>query len=424
MSTLQVPEVSGPRLEAGPTSTPKGTWVFVFVLLGSTILNFLDRQTLSILAPTIMGEFRLSNTDYAMVISVFQVSYMVMYSLGGRLSDILGVRRGLTIFVVWWSVACMLQALVTGARSLALVRSLLAVGEGGNWPAAVKAVAERVPASARPLAVGIVNSGSSLGAIIAPLLVGWLALRFNWRVAFIATGMLGFIWLPIWLYVTRHHPRPGPGTKSGLSIPWSRLFRFRQAWAIFLGRLLGDQVWFFYVFWLPSYLDKERHLSLAGIASVAWIPFAAAAAGNCTGGAVAGILARRGWSLDSSRKLVLFIAAAGASIGVTAAFSSSLAVAMAAISATAFFYMAWAVTLQTLTVDFFPPSYVGTVFGFAGSGSSLGTMLTAPLIGIIVDTTDSYGAIMIAAGLLLPVTQILVAVVAGRVRRLEIGLQG
>jgi MFS transporter, ACS family, hexuronate transporter len=421
MSTLQVSEVRETGVETGPATMTRDTWVFIFVLLGSTILNFLDRQTLSILAPTIMGEFRLTNTDYALIISVFQVSYMLMYSLGGRLSDILGVRRGMTIFVVWWSVACMLQSLVTGARSLTLVRSLLAVGEGGNWPAAVKAVAERVPASVRPLAVGIVNSGSSLGAIIAPLLVGWLALRFNWRVAFLVTGMLGFVWLPIWLYSTRHHPRQAARTSSGAAIPWSSLFRFRQAWAIFLGRFLGDQVWFFYVFWLPSYLDKERHLNLAGIASVAWIPFAAAAAGNWTGGGVAGILAKKGWSVNASRKLVLFVAAAGASIGVLAAYASSLAVAMAAISATAFFYMAWAATLQTLTVDFFPPSYVGTVFGFAGSGSSLGTMLTAPLIGFIVDTTNSYGAIMIAAGLLLPLTQIMVALAAGRVRRLEIG---
>lgn len=411
-------------IAAARPETARNAWIFVFILLGSTIINFIDRQTLSVLAPILRDEFHLSNSQYAAILNAFQISYLVMYSVGGRLADLLGVRRGMTLFVLWWSLASIAQMFVMGPRSLAACRFLLAVGEGGNWPAVVKAVGERIPGPMRSLAVGVVNSGSSLGAAIAPPLVGWLAITWGWRAAFLFTGLLGLIWLPLWLWYSREQ---GPGGLNRMAAgglvkppPWSRVFRYRQAWAVFLGRFIGDPVWFFYVFWLPEYLKRQRGLSIAAIASVAWIPFLAADAGNVAGGGATAWLMRRGWSVNRARKTVMTVASFGAAIGIVAAYDSTLAGAITCISFATFFYVCWAVNNLTLPVDFFPPSYVGTIFGFAGTGSGLGTMAAMALIGLVLDWTHNYTPVMIAIGLLLPAAQAVVALAAGPIHKLEI----
>jgi ACS family hexuronate transporter-like MFS transporter len=398
----------------------KTPWLFVMVVLGSTIINFIDRQTLSVLAPTLRDEFRLSNTDYAWIINCFQIAYLVMNGVGGRLSDILGVRRGMTLFVIWWSFFSTLQAFVMGPKSLAACRFFLALGEGGNWSAAVKAVAERVPGPMRSVAVGIVNSGSSLGTAIAPPLVGGFALLFGWRPAFFLASLLGFLWLPLWLAVTRGQRSQAIQTPSEKSPSWSSIFRYRQVWAIFFGRLIGDPVFFFYAFWLPEYLYRSRGLGLAQRSAVAWIPFIAATIANVAGGAISDWLIRHGWTANRARKTVMVVSALGASVGIVTVYNTSLAVAITAISLATSFYFCWAVNLHTLPVDFFPPSYVGTVFGFGGTGSGLGTLLVTWLVGFTLDRTHSYTLVFIGIGLLLPTALVVVMLLAGKVRRLDI----
>jgi ACS family hexuronate transporter-like MFS transporter len=395
-------------------------WLFVIIVLGSTTINFVDRQTLSVLAPVLRDEFHLSNMDYAWIINSFQVAYLLMNAVGGRLSDVLGVRRGMTLYVIWWSLFSALQAFIVGAKSLAVCRFSLALGEGGNWATAIKALAERVPAPMRSVAVGIVNSGSTLGTALAPPLVGWLAITWGWRSAFFLASLTGFFWLPVWLAATRDERIRKTQNRAEKSPPWSRIFCYRQVWAIFLGRLIGDPVFFFYAFWLPEYLHRKRNLSLASISAVAWIPFVAAAVGNVLGGAISDALVRSGWTANRARKTVMAISALGATVGIVAVYNVGLGAAITAISLATTFYFCWAVNLHTLPADFFPPSYVGTVFGFGGTGSGLGTLLVTAAVGLTLDLTHSYTPVFIGIGLLLPVALVVVLLLMGRVHRLAI----
>ncbi len=405
---------------AARAAKEKGPWLFVMIILGSTVINFIDRQTLSVLAPVLRDQFRLSNSDYATIINCFQIAYLVMNGVGGRLSDLLGVRRGMTLFVIWWSCFSTLQAFIVGFKSLGACRFALALGEGGNWATAVKAVAERVPERMRSVAVGVVNSGSSLGTAIATPLVGGLAVMFGWRAAFFLTSLIGFLWLPLWLMATRGHRRQLIQAPTQKSLSWFRILRYRQVWAIFLGRMIGDPVFFFYAFWLPEYLHRNRGLSLAQISAVAWIPFIAASIGNVAGGAASDWLIRRGWTINRARKTVMIISALGASIGIITVFDTSLAVAITAISLATSFYFCWAVNLHTLPMDFFPPSYVGTVFGFGGTGSGIGTLMVTWMVGFTLDLTHSYTPVFVGIALLLPIALVVVMPLAGRVRPLDL----
>jgi ACS family hexuronate transporter-like MFS transporter len=250
--------------------------------------------------------------------------------------------------------------------------------------------------------------------------VGWLAITWGWRAAFFLASLIGFIWLPVWLASTRRQRQQKTQKRTEKSPPWSSLFRYRQVWAIFLGRLIGDPVFFFYAFWLPEYLRRNRGLSLAWISAVAWIPFVAAAIGNIAGGAISDSLVRGGWTINRARKTVMAISALGATVGIVAVCNTSLSTAITAISLATTFYFCWAVNLHTLPADFFPPSYVGTVFGFGGTGSGLGTLLVTAAVGLTLDLTHSYTWVFIGIGLLLPVALIVVLPLAGKVQRLDI----
>ena len=418
MSDLTTDDPPAEATGVAGNQVSKLPWVILLILLGSTTINYIDRITLSVLAPTLRDEFGMSNTQYAWVLNAFQFSYLIMYSVGGRLADLLGVRRALSLFVVWWSVASVLHAFSVGAKSLAAFRFVLAMGEGGNWPTVMKAAAERVPGAMRSFAVGVVNSGSSLGSMLAPPLVGWLAVTWGWRPAFIVTGLIGFLWLPFWISATRQNRQSGRPIAEK-RVPWVKVVRFRQAWAVFLGRMMADGVWGFYIFWLPEYLNRERGLNLAEIGAVAWIPFLVGDLGNLSGGGVTSWLISRGWTVNRARKTVLFVAAAASTVGIAAAYTSSLIVAMATISLAAFFFMIWSVNLLNLPADFFPPSYVGTVFGFSGTGSGLGTLITTAMIGWVLDLTGSYIPVLIGVGLLTPLAQLVVALVGGRIEKVK-----
>lgn len=391
----------------------KTPWLLLFVLLACTTTSYLDRIAISVLAPTLRDEFGMTNTQYALVVNCFMVTYMIMYSVGGRLADMLGFRRALTLYIVWWSITGALHALSTGYRSLAVYRFLLALGEGGVWPAAMKAVAYRVRGPMKSLGVGMVNLGSSLGSALTVPIVGALAVAFGWRVAFLAVGLAGFLLIPLWLAVAGE-TEPGPAQSSPQrQVGWLRLIRYRQAWSPFVGRFINAGAWGFYAFWIPEYLARERGLDLSAIALMAWIPYVASGVGDLSGSGVTSWLIARGWSVNRARKTVFCVAGALAAVGIGTAYVANIWAAMAFIVGGALGYKIVSVNMLNLPTDYFPARFVGTAFGFSGTGGSAGIVLTNFLIGWVLDTTGSYELVLVGVSLITPLSVVAAFIIGG-----------
>jgi len=392
-------------------------WWIVWTLFLSTVINYIDRQTLSVLAPIIIKDLHLSHVDYSRIVSAFQISYAVMWLVGGVLLDVIGQRVGLTLAVIWWSVASMLTSFANSAASLGVFRFLLGVGEGFNWPGASKTVAEWFPARERGLAVAIFDSGSSVGAIIAPPLVAAIALTFGWRFAFLATGLLGFFWVILWSAVYRpfqSHPRLSSEERARIEAGrdvatasqvkginrWLSLLKQRNVWGIVLGRSLTDPIWWFYVFWLPQYLSDARGFSLKQIAAFAWIPFVAADIGNFTAGFASTFLVRRGMPVIRARQWVCVASSIPILAGIPAALTDSAYLAIALISVATWGYASWSTMGLTFPSDLFPQDVVGSVTGLSGLVASgvTGTLFTL-MVGFLVDTFHSYFLAFLVAGL-------------------------
>lgn len=403
-------------------------WSIALLLFAATVINYVDRQTLSVLAPVLRDRFGMSNTDYSHIVFAFLLAYMIMQTGSGRMMDRLGTRRGFAITIAVWSVAAMLHSLAASALAFAACRFLLGLGEAGNWPGGIKAVSEWFPPKERATAVGIFNGGSVIGALFAPPLVTWIALTFDWRAAFLLTGLLGFAWLGVWLwfyYPPQLHARltpkelryireggQEPATGSAAPAGEGRaLLRDRRVWGLVLSRIFADPVWWFYAFWLPEYLKRERGFSLAAIGYVSAIPFAAAGAGSLAGGVASGWLVRKGWPVLRARKMVLLVSAVCMLPGIPAVLTGSSTLAIALISVTTFAYCSWASNLLTLPADLFPRSVVASVSGMSGTGAALGGMAFTLITGVVVDRFG-YGPIFVAAGVMpLAAVSILLATV-------------
>jgi ACS family hexuronate transporter-like MFS transporter len=394
----------------------------VALLLASTTLNYVDRQVLSVLAPTIRDEFALSNSQYAAILNAFMVTYAVAMPLMGALLDRLGVARGLTLAVAAWSLAGMLTSTARGALSLGALRSLLAIGEAGAWPAFAKAVAAWVPVEWRTLAIGVCNSGSSMGAMIAPPLVVLITKLYGWRGAFLITGALGIVWVIAFQWFVGRHAelRVTASSDPAARLGWRKLLRHRKTWAIFLCRFLADPVWYFYVFWIPEFLTRERGLDLAGIGAVAWIPFLVADISNFTTGFLSRALEKRGWSVHRTRKTLMAASAALTPVGVAAAYSTSLFWTLFFICTAIFVWMAWSVSVHTLAADCFPSRAVGSVYGFGGAGSTLGSVISIWLVGRTLDLTNSYQPVFIGLALLMPCAYLIGSTVLGHIEPVRI----
>jgi ACS family hexuronate transporter-like MFS transporter len=391
-------------------------WGVAALLFFATVINYVDRQTLSVLAPVLRDQFQMTNTDYSRVVFAFLLAYLIMQTGSGRMMDRLGTKVGFSLTITWWSAAAMLHAAANSVLSFGMFRFLLGLGEAGNWPGGVKAVSEWFPPKERAFAIGFFNSGSTLGAIIAPPLVAWIAMTWGWRNAFLLTGSLGFIWLALWLLFYRTPPRQGfddAGTTK--RIRWRELFRLRQVWALVLARMMADPVWWFYVFWLPEYLKRERDFSLVMIGFFAWIPFLTADAGNLLGGVASGWLIRRGHPVLWSRKAVMAASAILMMAGIPAVLVNETALSVALISVATFAYSTWAANVLTLPADLFPQQVVASVSGLSGTGAALGGMLFTLVIGTVVDHF-SYVPIFIAAGVM-PV--IAAGIIVSNIRALE-----
>lgn len=387
------------------------------IFLGETTINYIDRQTVSVLAPTLRAEFHWNNAQYAQILNAFLLTYAVAYSFAGWVLDKLGIRRGLTLAMLWWSVAGALTSFSRGLRSMATFRSILAIGEGGAWPAFAKAAATWVPEEARALFIGACNSGSSLGAFIAPPIIGGLTYYYGWRGAFFVTGCIGIGWVIVFQVFMRRHPELTHVDQSSTipRKPWLHFLAYRQTWAVFLCRFLADPVWYFYLFWIPSYLAAERGLNLAGITLIAGIPYIAADIANFASGYASMRLQRAGWSVNSTRKALMILAAVVSPVGIFAVYAHTLFWTMALISTAIFFWMFWSVTVHTLAGDYFPAHEVGSVYGIAGTGSTIGTAISTWGVGHVLDITHNYAPVFVGIGLLMPIALIVGLATMGRV---------
>jgi ACS family hexuronate transporter-like MFS transporter len=392
-------------------------WWIGGALFASTVINYIDRQTLSVLAPYLKTEFQWTNSDFALIVISFRVAYAVMQTVAGRLLDWLGTRRGLMIGVLWYSAAAMMTSLATGLRSFAFFRFLLGSGEAANWPGATKAVAEWFPKGERGLAVALFDSGSAVGGAVAPALVVWLYAHFgSWRPVFLLTGMLGLAWAALWAWLYHppgSHPRISEGERrmilaareeehvedsTAAAGGWRGLIAMRQTWGIILGRGLTDPVWFFVTDWFAIYL-VSKGFAVADTLVGFWVPFLAADAGNFAGGGLSSWLVRRGWSAVRARKFVIVVCGLGMTLLAAAVLTSKLPLLVAFFAISTFCYAAWSTMALALPTDLFPSRAVASVSGMGGTGAGLGTIISTYLIGWSADRY-SFEPVLIAASLI------------------------
>lgn len=409
-------------------------WWIIALICMLTVINYIDRQTLAVLAPTIRETFGMSNASYSRVVTMFLLGYTISQALSGKVFDRIGTRIGFMVFVGIWTVASMLHATARSVVQLGAFRFILGVGEAGNWPGAAKAVAEWFPVRERAFGMAIFNSGASVGAVLAPPLIAFVALNYGWRKAFFIGAGLSTLVMIAWFFFYHSpatHPRLSEQERQHIASdqtaadaadvhsrrPWASLFRHRQVWAVIAARFFTDPIWWFLISWLPNYLKSARGFSLALIGLFAWIPFLFADIGNLSGGAVSSLLIRKGWSVDRARKLVLVVSAILVPVGVAVVVTARTdAVAIAGISLIAFAFQSWIVNIHTIPSDCFPKQDVGSVFGIGGTAAGIASMLFTLLVGYLVDHF-SYTPVFILVGLMGPVALLLFLVIMRRIER-------
>lgn len=431
-------------------------WVVIGLVFFITVINYIDRMTVSVLAPVITADLGLSNVEFGTITIWFLVAYTLSQGVSGKIYDAIGNKLGFTFSVVVWSIGATLHAFATGIGSLSVFRFILGFGEAGNFPGAAKVNAEWFPQKERALAQGIFNSGVALGSIVAPPLIIWLQLSYGWKATFIFTGLLGFVWLAFWLliyYSRDKHPwlterernliedgeemeakaksqipdskLENENSKSEVRNPkseespsYGNLLKYKQTWAIVLARFLVDPVWWLYITWLPKYLFDARGFDLKQIGAFAWVPFVAAGAGSLFGGWLAKFLIGNGWSVDKTRKTIIGLSCLLMPAGIVAAYTSDAMNALAMISIVLFGFQVWINNVQTLPSDFFPKSAVGSVAGLGGMGAGIGSIIFTYTTGWVVDNF-SYTPILVAAGILAPIGTIVLFILAGKIQKVS-----
>jgi MFS transporter, ACS family, hexuronate transporter len=390
-------------------------WYIGGLLFLSTVINYIDRQTLSVLAPYIKTEFQWSNADFAWLIVAFRIAYAFGQTASGRLLDKIGTRNGLTLAVAFYSVAAMLTSLATGFKSLAAFRFLLGLGESANWPGATKAVSEWFPRRDSGWAVALFDSGSSIGGALAPFIVLWAYHTFgSWRPAFILTGVLGFLWLILFRAMYRRpedHPRlsaeeralilegrasAATGAESRLS--YRTLLRLPQTWGIIIGKSLTDPVWFFITDWFAIYLVAKGYRLEESLLAF-WVPFLAADLGNFAGGGVSSYLIKRGWGVGNARKLVVLVSGLGMTLLIPTVFTTSYVTLVTCFAISTFAYAAFSTMVLNLPADLYPSGSVASVSGMSGTGAGIGTIAATLLIGQVADRW-SFEPILVGASLI------------------------
>jgi ACS family hexuronate transporter-like MFS transporter len=383
-------------------------WWIIALLFLSTVLNYVDRQTLSVLVRTIQTDLHFSDMDYAKVVQGFLLAYTMAYLVVGRVTDWLGARWSMALFIGWWSAANFFTGFARSLRELGACRFLLGLGEAGNYTAGPKVVGEWFEPKERGLAVGIYTAGAMVGATIAPPMIVWLGGKYGWRAAFFATATAGLVWLLPWLLVYRLGPFAEHG--GAARVPEVQLWRFvltnRSAWLLMFARMLSDPVWYFYLFWFPKYLMDGRGHTLAEVGRIAWIVYLAADLGSIIGGWCSGPLIRRGMKPTPARIRVMTAAALIAPAGCLIGFGVSLPVVLALAAVVTFAHLTWQVTMGALIVDLYPKTVMATAFGFIAAGSGFGGMLSTSAIAWLV-THISYRPVFLLMALLHPLALLL-----------------
>ena len=417
-----------PAIASRPT---KVRWLICALLFFAAAINYIDRQVIGILKPTLQEQFHFDEQDYAAIVFTFQAAYAIGLLLSGRIMDRIGVRRGFALAVVVWSIGAVMHGaadwlpwlriptlsidppavvFLGGATAgLALSRLVLGLGEAGNFPASIKAVAEWFPKKERALATGIFNSGTNIGALVTPLVVPWITLAYGWQWAFVITGVLGFGWV-IWWFMSYRDPDTHPGVNAAelaiiqsdpvektAAIPWSRLLPHRQTWAFAAGKFLTDPIWWLYLFWVPDFLKRNHDLDLKTMGLPLVVIYLVADVGSIGGGWLSSHLIKRGWSTNAARKTAMLVCALAVVPMLAAAQVKSLWMAVALVSIAAAAHQGWSANLFTLVSDMFPKRAVGSVVGIGGMAGSGGGMLIALVVGAILQKTGSYVPIFVMA---------------------------
>jgi ACS family hexuronate transporter-like MFS transporter len=407
-------------------------WLICALLFFAATINYIDRQVLGILKPTLQKQFSWSERDYAAIVFSFQLAYAIGLLLAGRVMDRLGTRLGFAVAVVLWSIAAVGHAIADWAPGLrlptllidppsivllsgaaagfALARFLLGLGEAGNFPASIKTVAEWFPKKERALSTGIFNSGTNIGALVTPLVVPWITLQYGWPWAFVVTGLTGFLWVVAWwsLYaVPEQHPKLTPAElayirsdppESLTPVPWARLLTYRQTWAFAIGKFMTDPIWWLYLFWIPDFLKRNHGIDLGAVGPPLVAIYLIADVGSIGGGWLSSALLKRGFTVNRARKLAMLVCAVCVVPIVFASRVSNLWAAVTLIGIAAAAHQGWSANIFTLVSDMFPRRAVGSVTGIGGMAGAVGGMLIALVTGEILQRTGSYVPIFAVAG--------------------------
>ncbi len=430
--------VDEPQVEVQRGTTAAGTasvrvgryrWVICGLLFLAATINYVDRQVIGILKPTLQQQFGWSEIDYADIVFSFQLAYAIGLLLAGRLIDRIGTRLGFALAVLVWSIAAMAHAeaatygpgvaALLGIFGLAYAPSVagfmaarfaLGLGEAGNFPASIKAVAEWYPVKERALATGLFNSGTNIGAVVAPIVVPWITITYGWYWAFVVTGALGFIWLLLWLPLFGQpdkHPRVHAAELSyiqsdpsppAVRVPLGAILPHRQTWAFAIGKFMTDPIWWLYLFWVPDFLSRNHGLNLLAVGPPLVAIYLIADVGSIGGGWLSSALLKRGWSVNRARKTAMLVSGVAVVPIVFASVADSLWLAVMLVALAAAAHQGWSANMFTLATDMFPRHAVATVVGFGGMAGAFGGMLIAKLTGYILETTGSYLPVFLMAG--------------------------
>jgi MFS transporter, ACS family, hexuronate transporter len=431
-TTLHAPstaEVKTPAVTASVGRIGWYRWVICLLLFFAATINYVDRQVIGILKPTLQQQFGWSEVDYADIVFSFQLAYAIGLLLAGRFIDRIGTRTGFAIAVLVWSIAAMAHAeaawygpaaaAMLGAVGLAYAPSVagfiaarfaLGIGESGNFPAAIKAVAEWFPLKERAFATGLFNSGTNIGAVMAPLIVPWVTVTYGWYWAFIVTGATGLLWLALWLPLfsqPENNPRVGAAelahirsepSPPGERVPLRAILPHRQTWAFAIGKFMTDPIWWLYLFWVPDFLNRNHGINLLAVGPPLVAIYLLADIGSIGGGWLSSMLLRRGWSVNAARKTAMLVAACAVIPIVFASVATNLWVAVSLVALAAAAHQGWSANIFTLASDMFPRRALGTVVGFGGMAGAIGGMLIAKLTGYLLETTGSYLPVFLIAG--------------------------
>jgi ACS family hexuronate transporter-like MFS transporter len=370
------------KTEIAPASRLR--WLMISLVFAATVVLYIDRQALAVVAPVLGRQFHMSNVAYSRVVFAFMLAYTISNGCSGAFLDRVGTKIGYAVCMGWWAVAALLHALASGPLSLGVCRFLLGIGEAANWPAGVKVVAEWFPVRERALASGIFNSGSAIGAVAGPPLAVWVVVRFGWHAAFLGVGALAILWLAAWLLIYRS-PATVENQRKAPPIPVMRLLRTRWVSTFTLSKVFSDPVWYFYIFWFPKYLASARGFDLLDIAKLAWVPFATADVGNLIGGWLSSVLLRIGIPALKSRKICVMFFATLAMSSIPAVLCHNVYGAIALISLATLGYTGALSNMLAMPADVFPPNAVGSIWGLASMGSGFGGMIFSLATGWVVD---------------------------------------